>query len=366
MVEGTGILWGLPAFGQPTYVIGSMSVPDGEGSTPDNLHPVENAPIHNLSDGSASGSMSLLDGEGSTPDELHPVEYAPIHNLSDGSVSGYQSLYSSFFGSHLNLGDGSGINLSSSAINVIISVLVAFGIFLVTVFIILTVMLSACEQKHSVMFNDSSISKHCISYRLNLELNNIQESAVPSECLYHFSHYVHGDQYIKDFEAVIQSARNYLKGLKTCSNENYTLVLDIDETALSNFLSPTQRVETFMSATPIKGSQSIPLVPMLDLYNELSAANWHIIFLSERPTSAQNATVKDLLSAGFTRWTLLILRSENEASMTVKEYKSKKRMELEQKGYHIKSVIGDQWSDITGPATGDQRFKLPNPIYQVL
>ena len=59
------------------------------------------------------------------------------------------------------------------------------------------------------------------------------------------------------------------------------------------------------------------------------------------------------------------VRSPNETGTTALVYKSKKRTELNAKGYHIYTSIGDQWSDITGPYVGNRTFKVPNVLHTV-
>eukprot|EP00250_Pteridium_aquilinum_P005101 c15245_g1_i2 orf=484-1431(+) len=309
------------------------------------------------------------------PEESITVEVPTEINTSTQSLlsrggSGYESIYGSFFGSHFSLTDGSGIYISSLALTILLSIIVVVAIVLVTVVITLSVMLSACENKNqsSVNFDGSKIDSVCLSYQLNVELNNLQGQAVPLECSQKISEYVHGGQYLNDFKAVVDLARRYLNGLVVDNSKNHTIVLDIDETALSNFLYSSRRIETYMDlifVPPMEKFESFPMVPLLDLYSELLAANWNIVFLSERPASAWNATAQNLVAAGYKSWVFLILRSDDEAGMTAQEYKSSKRVQLEKQGYEIKAVLGDQWSDITGPATGARTFKLPNLIYQI-
>ncbi|KAI5077097.1 hypothetical protein GOP47_0006921 [Adiantum capillus-veneris] len=307
-------------------------------------------------------------------DEAYPSENnLSTHSLLSREGSGYESLYGSFFGSYFSLTDGSGIYISSLALTIILSAMVFVAIALVTIVITLSVMLSACEKKHnsSLNFINPRFDSYCLSYQLNMELNNLQDLAIPSKCVSQFSNYIYGEQYLKDSEAVISSTRDYLKGLVADNIWNFTVVLDIDETTLSNFLSSRESIETYVdfisAATWTDESELTPLVPMLNLYLELSAANWSMIFLSERPASAWNVTSRNLLAAGYRGWEQLILRSEDEAGMTVEEYKSRKRAQLEEEGYQIKAVIGDQWSDLTGSATSAARmFKLPNPVYHIM
>lgn len=58
-------------------------------------------------------------------------------------------------------------------------------------------------------------------------------------------------------------------------------------------------------------------------------------------------------------------RSPEEETTPAVEYKTNERLKLEEQGYHIWSGFGDQWSDITGAASGSRTFKLPNPMYYI-
>lgn len=285
----------------------------------------------------------------------------------------YGSRYGSLFGSRFSLTDGSGIYVSSLALTIIISAIAVVGIVLVTAIITLAVMLSACEQQSSgVILQMTVVSEYCSSFHLNAELNNLEGWKVPSVCESHISAYVHGGQYLRDFEAAVDSARRYLKTVRVDSSGKHTIVLDVDETAISNL--PYYRDHHFGDGKMmdsawyawIEESRAPAMSAMLDLHRELLTANWSIVFISGRLETERNATVQNLITAGYEGWSALILRSAEDPSLTVQAYKSSKRIELEKQGYQIKSVLGDQWSDIVGPAAGDRTFKLPNPMYQVL
>lgn len=291
--------------------------------------------------------------------------------LSRGG-SGYESQYGSLFGSRFSLSDGSGVFISSLALTIIISAIAIVGIVLVAVIITLAVMLSSCEQQHSAFnLQKPRVADYCSSFQLNAELNNLQGWTVPLLCASHVSEYVQGGQYLRDFEEAVESARMYLKTVQTDNARRYAIVLDIDETALSNlpyyrdhhygvgeFQDPMWSAWVRKAAAPAMG-------PLLGLYEELIIANWSIIFISERPETELNATIQNLVTAGYKDWTALILWPADELNLTVQSYKSSRRTELEKQGYEIKSSLGDQWSDIVGPAVGERTFKLPNPMYQI-
>ena len=50
----------------------------------------------------------------------------------------------------------------------------------------------------------------------------------------------------------------------------------------------------------------------------------------------------------------------------VSVYKAGARAALEGKGLTIAASLGDQFSDLAGPAPADASFKLPNPVYYIL
>jgi acid phosphatase len=108
-----------------------------------------------------------------------------------------------------------------------------------------------------------------------------------------------------------------------------------------------------------------PLEPMLSLYTELRALNWSLALITGRSENQRDLTEQNLLAAGYEGWAALILRSEENEGVPAVEYKTKERLKLEEKGFRIWSGFGDQWSDLTGSASGSRTFKLPNPMYYI-
>lgn len=309
------------------------------------------------------------------PDE--PIFRFDPNNTSSQSLispggSGYGSQYGSLFGSRFSLTDGSGFFISSLALTIFASGIAVVGIVLVAVIITLSVMLAACGQDSSVNTHLEGSADFCSSFRLNLELNNIQGRALPATCEAEILEYVNGGQYMKDVELAVKSARSYLKSLVLEGNQNFGVVLDIDETAVLNaflYQNGSYRSQDFLDQRLglwMNRTKAIPMRPVLELYHEVRAANWSIFFVSERPESVLELTVQTLLDSGYEGWRGLFLRSAGDSGSTVQAFKLKKRMDIEKQGYQILCVIGDQWSDIIGPATGNHTFKLPNPMYQIL
>ncbi|KAI5061360.1 hypothetical protein GOP47_0023865 [Adiantum capillus-veneris] len=256
-------------------------------------------------------------------------------SLLSGGGSGYESQYGSLFGT-----------------------IAVVGIVLVAAIITLAVMLSSCGQNSTVNVQFKRSADFCSSFRLNIELNNMQGRALPGTCDAEIFEYVHGGQYIKDVEMAVNSARHYLKSLVLEDNQSFGVILDIDETALSNvflYQNGGYRSKEILDESfgrRVNTNTAAPLLPVLDLYRELRAANWSIFFVSERPESALKLTVQNLLDSGYEGWRGLFLRSAGDSESTVQAFKSNNRIEIEKQGYQILCALGDQWSDIVGPATG--------------
>ncbi|KAL6006050.1 hypothetical protein ACLOJK_040095 [Asimina triloba] len=109
-----------------------------------------------------------------------------------------------------------------------------------------------------------------------------------------------------------------------------------------------------------------PALPAsLSLYEELRNLGFRFVLLTGRNEYQRNATIENLLDAGYSSWERLILRGASEESETALVYKSGRRKELEEEGYRIHGSSGDQWSDFLGDPMAARSFKLPNPMYYI-
>lgn len=180
--------------------------------------------------------------------------------------------------------------------------------------------------------------------------------------------YYQNGNYQKELTTTIEKARIYLhkRVLNNTNNpKKLALVLDIDETSLSN----VQRIiqENF-SQEPAKvhrgimAANSPPIKPMLQLFNEAKAKGVAVFFVTGRFKSQEIATKSNLLKAGYRGWTGLYLRPNTYSKPSVIPFKSEARAAIEEQGYTIIATIGDQYSDVTG-GHAEKGFKLPNPFY---
>lgn len=168
----------------------------------------------------------------------------------------------------------------------------------------------------------------------------------------------------------IKQARHYiiqqaLLNQKNKQHQKLALVLDIDETSLSNYDKMVKRDFTGTHAQihkEILSADSPAIKPMLALYKEALKHGIKVFFVTGRMESERAATQNNLLKAGYKNWSGLYLRPNQYALPSIEPFKSKTRALISQKGYLIIASIGDQYSDIRGGYT-IIGFKLPNPYY---
>lgn len=259
--------------------------------------------------------------------------------------------------------DDLGVYLSSVAVTLLTGVMAIIGIILFTLVVTLAVMLGKCQKK--------PVSNSCASFSLNAETNNLQGYLLPQECEGFVAGYVGSGQYYSDFAVAVEAARTYLNAIQANEDGKDLIVLDIDETSLSNmpyYIAHHYGVERWNEETWnewVNNASAPPLDAMVSLYRDLRAQNWSFAFITGRPESQTEKTKQNLLDAGYSDWGPLIFRSPEEETVSAVNYKSKYRKMLEKDGYRIRSCLGDQWSDCSGGHAGERVFKLPNPMYYI-
>jgi acid phosphatase len=165
-------------------------------------------------------------------------------------------------------------------------------------------------------------------------------------------------------------------------NEKLALVLDIDETALSNWdeLRSRGKDETFgddFGYIPadwdswVRKEKATAIEGTLRLYHEAIKHNVAVFFITSRtkdqdPQIDQTAaTVENLKAVGYRHWQGLALRGPHPATQTVTDYKSEERKKIVHTGYRIILNVGDQMSDLNGEPQAELSVKLPNPFYYI-
>lgn len=183
--------------------------------------------------------------------------------------------------------------------------------------------------------------------------------------------YVQSGRYADEIKKVDAEAKSYIDDYlanhkELAPKEKLAMILDIDETSLSNAPHIMQYDYGYIPAAWDKWiiSGKAPAIEgTLDLYNYAQAHGLAVFFITGRNESQRSITVKNLEDQGYKKWTALIMKPEG-AEITAKSFKTYHRKQLSEAGYHIIVNVGDQMSDLEG-GYSDSVYKLPNPMYYV-
>lgn len=179
--------------------------------------------------------------------------------------------------------------------------------------------------------------------------------------------YYTSGKYIAEIEKKINDASEYLeRQAQHPRAQRLAIVLDIDDTALSNYddlvrLHFTRNPQALAGAYMLGGSPAIE--PILALYQHALEKNISIFFISERPHTPEIVamTSHNLKHAGFDQWEELILKPlDNNQSHS--EFKLDMRKRITRLGFDIILNIGDQEADLKG-GYAEVKVKIPNPFY---
>lgn len=177
-------------------------------------------------------------------------------------------------------------------------------------------------------------------------------------------------EYDKDIKNVVNDAMRYLKIRLTRpfpANKQPAIVLDIDETSLSNY-TDMKRLDFGGTLEEIRADEDKGEDPVikytLKLYRFAKDNNIAVIFLTGRFEEERKATENNLRKAGYEDWEKLILRDGEYRKKPATVYKTAIRKQLSDQGYDIVLNMGDQKSDLAG-GYADKTFKLPNPFYLI-
>src|SRR4029077_12897419 len=132
--------------------------------------------------------------------------------------------------------------------------------------------------------------------------------------------------YAKDLDLEADRAVAFLR-TRTAhhrSNEKLAMILDIDETTLSNWdqMSTANFEYDSKSFNAWVESSQAPAIPgTLRVYNEAQRLGVRVFFLTRRPEAHRPSTETNLRLRGFSNWQQLILRGPDEGKMTALAYK---------------------------------------------
>lgn len=192
--------------------------------------------------------------------------------------------------------------------------------------------------------------------------------------------YKNSGGYERDLAAVAGTAKAYIEA-HAAEVSKPALVLDIDETSLSNWpeiiANDFGYIPSGSCARLPKGpcgarawelmAKAKAIGPTLDLFNAAHAKGVSIFFITGRDEGERAATIRNLHAAGFRGWTALVMRPRGTTTASAADYKAPQRAKIAAEGYTIIVNMGDQPSDLAGgnPDNPQQQFLLPDPFYRI-
>ena len=180
--------------------------------------------------------------------------------------------------------------------------------------------------------------------------------------------YIKSGAYERGIAEVADSAKSFIES-RYRTVRTPAIVLDIDETALSNIqfeyrysfgYSPSLWNEW------VKEAAATAIKPTLELARWAAQRHVAIFFITGRSQIsrdlAADPTVINLKKAGYPKWTRIYFK--NSRTISTSAFKTSARKEIESEGYTIVANIGDQYSDLVG-GFAEGKFKLPDPMYYI-
>jgi predicted secreted acid phosphatase len=175
----------------------------------------------------------------------------------------------------------------------------------------------------------------------------------------------YGPQLERQADIAIKFLKESLASSKP--GERLAMVLDIDETALSNWAVELHDDFGYIPADSnscivFRCGKAIP--GTLRIFREAVKDKVAVFFITGRPEGQREDTAANLKTEGYSSWEGLYLRpGDHPKDQTVSQYKSGNRAKIISRGYRIILNVGDQISDLVGEPQAEHSVKLPNPFY---
>jgi acid phosphatase len=173
--------------------------------------------------------------------------------------------------------------------------------------------------------------------------------------------------YAKDLDLQANRAVAFLRerAARRAKQEKLAVVLDIDETTLSNYAEMLKEDFEFdgnVFDAWVKTAAAPAIPGTLRLYKEAQRLGVSVFFLTGRGEAERAATEQNLRAQGFEGWQELIMRKAGQSPLAI-VYKPTERAGIVAKGYTIVLNVGDQWSDLKGDQEAEYSVKYPDPYY---
>jgi hypothetical protein len=167
-------------------------------------------------------------------------------------------------------------------------------------------------------------------------------------------------------EAVEREVR--ADGVRGSDPAKLAVVLDIDETSLSNWTEIEQADFAYLPDVWNRWVEqgSAPAIPgTLRFYREAEKLGVAVFFITGRPESQRAATEKNLRGQGYTQWAGLMMKGPQDTDRHIEVFKAAARRKIVEAGYRIAVNMGDQMSDLSGSPRAKVSVKLTDPFYYI-
>lgn len=178
--------------------------------------------------------------------------------------------------------------------------------------------------------------------------------------------YVDSGSYAQDIAAVCVDATKWIeqRAASAKPGERLALILDVDETMLSNLPEIRRNDFGYLPASWsawVRSGQAPGLAPVLEVSRTARRLGVAVIILTGRVEGDRSGTEANLRAVGYDGWSQLHFKP-GDAKETTETFKTAWRQRLIAEGWTPIANVGDQESDLTG-GFAERTFKLPNPFY---
>ena len=176
--------------------------------------------------------------------------------------------------------------------------------------------------------------------------------------------YVDSGDYQRDIVAVAARARTWVEDRAAKGGEKLTVVLDFDETLISNW--PLISAQDFGFVVRewnrwVEEAKAPAIESVRDVYRAARRRGVNVIVVTGRAESVRAGTERNLRAIDCVDYAELICKPDDQKG-TSAAFKTAVRKKLAAAGWTIIANIGDQDSDLVG-GYAEQTFKLPSPFY---
>lgn len=178
--------------------------------------------------------------------------------------------------------------------------------------------------------------------------------------------YVDSGHYLEDIAAVADEANTWIEQRLAAKkpSERLALVLDVDETMLSNLEEIRRNDYAYIRpnwAAWVNAARAPIIAPVLEVFRTARRHGIAVIIITGRLESERTPTEANLRALGYDGWAQLHFKADDAVGSTG-AFKTAWRQRLIAEGWTIVANVGDQDSDFAG-GLAEKNFKLPCPFY---